>query len=72
MSVNSPVVFLLESGLVKLPWAEIVRDAGENSLMADICGQLSSRYEDKIHQWPQKVVIVGYGQGRKWQHLPEE
>ena len=71
MSVNSPVVSL-QSDFVTLPWAEIVRDAGEKSMMPDICGQLSSRYDGRILQWPQKVVIVGYGQGKKWQNLPEE
>ena len=58
--------------LVTLPLAEIVRDAGETSVYPDIVGQLSSRYSDVLLQWPQKVVIAGFGQGKKWREMKED
>ena len=70
-SDGSPVVSLLSDLIRSL--AEIVRDAAEKSVLPDCIGQLSSRYHrGKILQWPMKVVIAGYGQGKKWQNMRED
>ena len=47
-------------------------------LLGDIClpwpllGQLSSRYREGTVQWPQKVVVAGFGQGKRWREMRED
>jgi len=57
---------------VTLPLAEMVRNSSETSVYPDIVGQLSSRYREGTVQWPQKVVIAGFGQGKKWREMRED